>query len=149
MKKKKADKITTKQVRKVRDWIPNPKGKGGFADHPELRSDGRWSKENSFTYWMNYFKNMSVKEFKTWEKDNPEDERTVASSLAYSRIAKSRENLWEFKEVADRTEGKATQPLDVTSNGESISNFNDEQIKRIADRIAERKGSHGNLSGTK
>jgi len=33
--------------------------------------------------------------------------------------------------------------IDATSKGESINPFNDEQIDRIADRIASRKGSNG------
>lgn len=98
----------------------NPEGKGGFGDNPQNRSDGRWSKDNSFSYWMNFFKSKTVKEFKEYEKVKPEDERTVAESLAYARVAKSRNDLQEFKEVADRTEGKSMQrqQIDQTLSGD-------------------------------
>jgi len=94
---------TTKQVRK----IPNPTGKGGFQERPQDRSDGRWSKENSFSYWMNFFKQLDKEEFLTWEKDNPK--HSMAASLAYARVFKSRSELKEFQEVANRTEGMPTQ----------------------------------------
>lgn len=100
--------------------VINPTGKGGFQERPQDRSDGRWSKDNSFSYWMNFFKHLTVQDFKAYERTKPEDERTVAESIAYARVAKSRNNLVEFKEVADRTEGKASQSIDMTTNGKEI-----------------------------
>lgn len=111
-------KETTNQVTPPQER--NPEGKGGFGDHPENRSDGRWSKENSFTYWMNYFKNLSVSEFIAYEKNTKESDRSVAASLAYARVANARKDLKEFIVVADRTEGRPLQPLDLTTKGESI-----------------------------
>jgi hypothetical protein len=100
------EKLTSKQVKtKNEDMNRNPEGKGGFKDNPQNRSDGRWSKENSFSYWMNYFKSLTIKAFFEYERTKPEDERTVAESLAYARVAKSRNDLKEFQEVANRTEG--------------------------------------------
>jgi hypothetical protein len=99
-------KETTKQVSEVTPPEKrNPTGKGGFGDNPQNRSDGRWSKENSFSYWMNYFKSLTVRQFFLYESTKPEDERTVAESLAYARVSKSRNDLKEFQEVANRTEG--------------------------------------------
>ena len=100
--------MTTKQVNMVR----NPTGKGGFGDHPENRSPGGWKKENSFSYQMNRFKNMTVDDFLKWLKENPKDTRTMAEELAYARVFKARESLMEFKEVADRTEGKPIQKIE-------------------------------------
>jgi hypothetical protein len=37
----------------------NREGKGGFQDHPENRADGRWSKEDSYSYWLHKFLAMS------------------------------------------------------------------------------------------
>lgn len=101
--------------------VPNPTGKGGFGDNPQNRSNGRWSKENSFSYWLNYFKSLTVPEFRDYETNKPEEERTVAESLAYARISKARADLSEFKEVADRTEGKAMQSIDMTTGGDKIN----------------------------
>jgi hypothetical protein len=98
---------TTNQVRKT----PNPSGKGGFGDNPQNRSDGRWSKENSFSYWMNYFKSLPVSEFLDWLKGNPEKTRSMASDLAYTRVLEARKELKEFEVVANRTEGMPRQSV--------------------------------------
>jgi hypothetical protein len=55
--------LTTKQVKNV-SKNNNPEGAGGFGEHPEHRSNGRWSKENSYVYWLNFFKNLTLSEFK-------------------------------------------------------------------------------------
>lgn len=106
-------------------WLPgvapNPEGKGGFQERPEDRSDGRWSKENSFSYWYNFFKHLTVAELKEWLADNPDDKRSVAADLAYRRVFNSQKDLKEFQEVADRSEGKARQSVDVTTAGEKIN----------------------------
>jgi len=99
--------------------ITNPTGKGGFADHPELRSPGGWKKENTFSWQMNRFKNMTQEELVAWGK-TPEKKRLVVEQMAFVRITKAMLDLEEFKVVADRSEGKAVQPTDVTSNGETI-----------------------------
>jgi hypothetical protein len=96
----------------------NPTGKGGFAEHPENRSDGRWSKDNSFSYWMNYFKTLTPKEFEVWQKENPSDKRTIAADLAARRIIKAQNDLKEFQEIANRTEGKPEQPVKVLGDKE-------------------------------
>ena len=41
--------------KKRTNHIPNPEGKGGFADNPQNRANGRWRKEDSVSYWMNAF----------------------------------------------------------------------------------------------
>ena len=129
---------TTKQVRKA----PNPSGKGGFAEHPENRSDGRWSSENSFTYWLNLFKAMSVEEFTKWEKKTPQSKRSVASSLAYARIANARTDLREFNTVADRTEGRPIQAVELTgANGSQFMPDNEENtLVDIANDLKELLG---------
>lgn len=108
---------TSKQVR---DYIPNPKGKGGFADNPQNRSNGRWSIEGSFSYWYNKFKDMTGEELREWKISNPESKRKVAANLALIRIEKSNTDLREFQEVADRSEGRPKQQVDLTSGGEKL-----------------------------
>jgi hypothetical protein len=91
--------------------INNPTGKGGFVDNPQNKADGRWKKEDSFSYCLNYFKSLSVEQFLKWGKNTPKKKRTVAMDLAYNRVFNAREDLKEFQEVANRTEGKPVQPL--------------------------------------
>lgn len=115
-----SDVITTKQVR---DWIPNPTGKGGFAEHPEHISPGGFKKEATYGYWLSYFKNLPLDEFVTY----PKKSMNMAAAAAYQRVKKSVENLQEFKEVADRTEGKPIQPTEVSgpNRGDLSVRWND------------------------
>ena len=98
------NKETTDQVK-----APNPTGKGGFQDHPENRNPGGWQKTETFRYWYDVFKEMTVSELKEWQLNNSENIRSVASDLAFTRIIKSKDNLKEFKEVANRSEGMPDQ----------------------------------------
>jgi hypothetical protein len=94
--------LTTKQVK----MIPNKTGVGGFKEHPENRNNGgRYPRSESFTYWFNVFKGLSVKEFKEWEDNNPESERSVVSDLAYTRMRKAWGDLRAFQDIANRSEG--------------------------------------------
>jgi hypothetical protein len=102
-------KTTTQQDKTA----PNPTGKGGFGDHPENRSPGGWKPENTFSYQLNRFKNMTVSEFKKWQDANPEETRTMAEELAFKRILEARKYLKDFQEVANRTEG---MPKQTTEN---------------------------------
>lgn len=107
---------TTEQVKTSQKQVkvPNPTGVGGFQDHPELiNPGGRPKNQESFTYWMNHFKNMPVSEFLGWINSTPEDKRSIASDLAWNRVFAARKDLAEFKEVADRTEGRSRQPIEM------------------------------------
>jgi len=98
--------LTTKQVKNT----PNPNGIGGFKEHPENRNNGgRYQRSDSFTYWFNYFKGISVKDFNDWEYNNPESERSVVSDLAYMRMKRARGNLRDFQDIANRSEGSPTR----------------------------------------
>jgi len=89
----------------------NPTGKGGFSENPQnINPGGRTKNQQSFSYWMNYFKNLTNEEFKAWGK-LPDGSKYVAASLAYERVKNSQKEIQEFKEVADRTEGKAPQTI--------------------------------------
>jgi len=106
------DNETSEQVK-----VPNPTGKGGFQDHPELRnSGGRPKNQESFAYWINFFKNLKVKKFLEYETKKPDNKRFVAESIAYARVAAARTDLKEFKEIANRTEGMPKQSLDLQGN---------------------------------
>ena len=92
----------------------------GFHTHPENRSNGGWKKEDSIGYQYNKLIRMTVKEIKTWLQDNPDETRTLAQDMAYNAVLQARKDLAYLKEVTDRTEGKATQGIDHTSNGNTI-----------------------------
>ncbi len=100
---------TSEQVNKQ---APNPTGKGGFQDHPELiNAGGRPKNINSFAHWYRVFKEMTVKDFLKWEKRNPEGKRNVVATIAYQKVKDARTDLKSLQEVADRSEGKAPQTL--------------------------------------
>lgn len=96
--------------------INNPKGKGGFGDNPENRASGRWSKDTSISYWYNHLIRLNVKDFESFEPE------TIAQKLAYNSILESQSDLPYLKEVTDRTEGRAAQSTDVTTNGKDLIN---------------------------
>jgi len=111
--------LTTELVKNnsCRDMNRNPSGKGGFGDRPEdINHEGRPKNRESFVYWMNYFKNLTVSDFLMWSKNNPEDNRTVTADIAYMRVLNSRKELADFIEVANRTEGKPRQAVEIKGN---------------------------------
>lgn len=130
---------SSEQVKKV----PNPTGKGGFQDHPELiNAGGRPKNLESFSYWMNFFKSISVEEFKNYENTHLENKRTMAEMLAYARVFKARNDLREFQEVANRTEGMPK--ISVETSGELNVTLNREltkEEKELLDKIIEKKVS--------
>jgi hypothetical protein len=97
--------------------IPNPTGKGGFVKGKSGNPGGRPKNAESFAYWYQAFKNMTVGELEQWTKDNPKDTRTVAADLAYQRVFNAQNDLKEFQEVADRSEGKPKQTTDLNVSG--------------------------------
>ena len=110
----------------------------GFNVHPENQSPGGWKKENTISYQYKRFLNMSPDELKAYS-ETPDSERTVAMDIAYSQVIKSRNSLNHAKEITDRTEGKAAQAIDITSNGESLNKTSalteDELNARIEDYL--------------
>lgn len=114
-----------------RHWIPNPTGKGGFADNPDNSAKGRWKKENSQSYCLNYFLQLSEEQFLAWEKENPPSKRTVAQALAFARVMKARKELPDYKEVVDRTEGKPMQYSEINANVKTGDILSDETMAEL------------------
>ena len=95
--------------------VTNPKGKGGFKDHPELiNAGGRPKNSQRYDYWLQFFKDMDVAKFRAYAKSKPESKMFVAEIQAYSRIAESLKDVKTWQIVADRTEGRASQSVAVT-----------------------------------
>ncbi len=118
---------TSKQVENV----PNPTGKGGFQDHPENRSNGKWKAEDSVSYQYHLLIRLTVEELRNWMTEHPENQRTVAQQLAYQATIKASSKLDYLKEVTDRTEGRAKQPIEAS--GEVNLNVTDMLTKVYGD----------------
>jgi hypothetical protein len=95
--------------------INNPNGKGGFGENPQNRANGRWSKDTSISYWYNHIIRLSVNDFNSFKPE------TIAQELAYNSVVEAKNELSYLKEVTDRTEGRAMQPTDLTSQGGKIN----------------------------
>ena len=122
----------TKQMAQQRDEkgrITGGPPPAGFNAHPENRSNGRWKKEDSISYNYNLFLSFSEEEFAEYVP------KTKAQRIAYNRIKDAENNLNDAKEITDRTEGKAPQSVDVTTQGESINPYaalTTEELRKLA-----------------
>lgn len=124
---------TRKQVKKV----PNPTGKGGFQERPQDRASGAWKQEDSIGFQYRKMIRMTTEELNAYIADR--SSLTIAQQLVYDNILnaigrKDKEtgaiipgDLSRLKEVTDRSEGKAPQSIDLTTNGESIGRATEEQ----------------------
>lgn len=122
-------KTTQQDLRHRSDWNPNPNGVGGFGDHPEHQSPGGWNPKHTFSYQMNRFKAMTINELEEWNKNTPKNIRTVAEDLAFRRVFNALTKLEEFKEVADRTEGKPKQRVETDDLGQR------EEIEKLRSKL--------------
>lgn len=109
------------------DYNRNPTGKGGFGDNPDNRSPGGWKKEYSFSYQYRRFMNMSLNELNEWRALG-DMEKKVVEELAYQAVMRAKASLPDIKEITDRTEGKAKESLDITTDGESLN-----KVKQLSD----------------
>lgn len=102
--------------------VNNPTGKGGFGENPENRSDGRWNKDTSISYWYNYLIRLTIEDFDNFKCE------TKVQKLAYLAVVESEKELNYLKELTDRTEGKAPQSIDHSTKGEKIGAFSIEIV---------------------
>lgn len=86
----------TEPSKQVKKWNPNPTGKGGFQDHPELRNNGGRPRNPLKEYQRERFSKMS-------EKEKEEFLKKVAPELRW-RMA----------------EGNPDTTTDITSGGEPL-----------------------------
>lgn len=94
----------------------NPTGKGGFADRPEDRSDGRWSKDTSISYWYNALGRMSDEERAAFVPTT--DFQRIALKRLATALGGDELALKTTKEITDRTEGRPKQDIDMNIEGD-------------------------------
>lgn len=86
----------------------------GFHTNPERRSDGRWGKEASISYWYNKLGNMPNEEY---EKFIPKNAFQKIAVLRLERAMRDDNySLAETKEITDRTEGKPRQDIGIEAD---------------------------------
>lgn len=95
----------------------NPEGKGGFQDNPDLRSDGRWSKDTSITYWYNKLGRMTDKEREAFKPET--DFQRIALKRIAMALGDDELALKATKEITDRVEGKPKQDIDMNIESEN------------------------------
>jgi hypothetical protein len=95
--------------------ITNTTGKGGFGENPQNRSDGRWSKDTSISYWYNYLLRLDIEAFEEFEP------KTMAQRLALNAVVEAKDEINYLREVTDRTEGRPSQSTDITTDGKPIA----------------------------
>lgn len=99
---------------------PNPSPSTRFGQpNGNKQSPGVWKPENTISFQYRRFLNMTPEQLEAFQ-NVPKSERTVAMDIAYSQVLQSRKSLSHAKEVTDRTEGKAFQAMDITSNGKDV-----------------------------
>lgn len=107
--------MLTKNRQKTRDQvIPNPTGKGGFADNPQNRNRGTWNSDESISFQYNKLIRLNSDGFAKWLEDNTADKRTVAQEIAYNAVLKAKKDLNYLKEITNRTEGMPTQKTELS-----------------------------------
>lgn len=109
---------TTKQEKKRKRG--NPTGKGGFGDNPQNRSDGRWKKEESISYWYNKIGRMTDEQLNNFKPAN--QNQRIALRRILAALGNDELSLKNTKEITDRTEGKPRQDIDLNvESDEDIS----------------------------
>jgi len=124
---------------------PNPDGIGGFGDNPDNRSDGRWSKDTSISYWYNKLGRMSDVERAEFKPT------TSFQRIALLRIERAerddKDSLDETKEITDRTEGKARQDIGLDIDEKTIPLLKGFIIPALPDNFAEIPDEEKDTSG--
>ena len=106
----------TKQAVSGRDergrFTPGNMPSTGFHTHAERRNNGKWSKDESISYWYNKLLRMPNEEFDSFTPANS------SQRIAYTRIVAACGTdelaLRATKEITDRTEGRPRQDIDMS-----------------------------------
>lgn len=105
----------TKQAVNGRDehgrFAPGNTPSTGFHTHAGRRSNGKWDKDESISYWYNKLLRMPIEDSDSFKP------ATNAQRIAYARIVEACGTgelaLKATKEITDRTEGRPQQGIDM------------------------------------
>jgi hypothetical protein len=98
---------TTDQVSKK---IPNPSGKGGFADNPDNRNPGGWSKKDSLRFKIEQASYLDNEELQAIV-DDPK-EATLLRKFAEATLQAD----WKMiKEITEMLYGKPKESIDLSN----------------------------------
>lgn len=93
-------------------FVPGNVPSTGFHTHAERRNNGKWSKDESISYWYNKLLRMPNDEFDNFKPANS------AQRIAHTRIVAACGTdelaLKATKEITDRVEGKPRQDIDMS-----------------------------------
>lgn len=103
----------------------NPTGKGGFAEHPENRSDGRWSSHFKMDYLLEKYSNYTREEIdKEFQKKSLTAVEYAALVNVVSMMKDSDRGLKTRTFFAERTQGKPRQQIDNNISGSDLPVIN-------------------------
>ena len=94
----------------------NPTGIGGFGDNPQNinRNPKLLKNEQRFSYWLPFFKDLPDDVFNNYIKTRGKGKMFMAESIAYERVKNSKGDVTEYKDLADRTEGRAVSRTEIS-----------------------------------
>ncbi len=98
-----------KHVEKQRGGIT---GKG-FMPGQSGNPGGRPPKDESYAYWLRFFKNLTKEEFQKYRIEYI-DTMPMAALGAWQRVFETIKNSRTFDSIANRTEGMPKQSIDQT-----------------------------------
>ena len=111
------------------DMNLNPTGKGGFKERPQdINRYGPPKNEQRFDFWLSFFKNLSRKELREYDKELPNRDPYGAEIIAYEHFKNSNKDLATFKEISARTEGQPRQHITVK---DEFSDYTEEELEKL------------------
>lgn len=113
----------TKQAVNDRDsrgrFAPGNTPSTGFHTHSERRNNGKWTKEESISYWYNKLGRMSDDEYDNFKPKN--QNQRIAQARIVMALGTDELALKATKEITDRVEGRARQDIDMNvSDDEAV-----------------------------
>ncbi len=110
----------------------------GFGERPQDRSNGRWDKNNSYSYWLNKFGTMSHEDRLAWQVENPPEKRSGFCQLALDQYTDARKaitsdaRLRVREAIADRVEGRPKQVIkQVVEVSDPYEGLTTEELKKL------------------
>jgi len=118
----------------------NPSGKGGFQDHPENRSDGRWSGAESLDFMLNKYSHFTREQLEAeFKRPGLTAVEHTALVNVVSMMKDSDRGLKTRTFFAERTQGKPRQQIDSNIRGADLPVINIQFAQGSDDNIQKSK----------